>query len=80
MIKDNEDLNRYFPDLENGQYPERSYLITVLGTLRDAELKEIVDDARNKRAVRNDDNQNNLIKIHAEIKEEIYQVMGQKCR
>ena len=32
-----------------------------------------------KRAVGNDDDQNNLIKIHAEIKVEIYQVMGQKC-
>ena len=80
LVKEIEDLNAYFPDLEENEYPEREYLWTIVSTLRSENTKELIKTARNKSTIKERADQNNLIQIDPSIYQEISAIAAQKRR
>ena len=54
---------KYFPDLNQNELPDRSFLWTILGTLRTNECKQLLEDARKKRSNKTEENKDELIEI-----------------
>ena len=80
FVKEIEDLNAYFPDLEEVEYPEREYLWTIVSTLCSENTKELIKTARNKRTTKERADQNSLIQIDPSIYQEISAIASQKRR
>ena len=57
----------YFPDFQEGELPDREFMWTILSTLREDAVKEIIRDARKKRAVSAEEDKEELIEIDPEI-------------
>ena len=51
LVKEVPDLMIYFPEYTSNQTPEKNYLFTILGVLRGEELKELIQEAREKRLI-----------------------------
>ena len=54
---------KYFPDLNQNELPDRSFLWTILGTLRTKECKQLLEDARKKRSNKTEESKDELIEI-----------------
>ena len=80
LVKEIEDLNACFVDLEENEYPEREYLWTIVSTLRSENTKELIKTARNKRTTKELADQNSLIQIDPSIYQEILAIAAQKCK
>ena len=80
LVKEIEDLNACFVDLEENDYPEREYLWTIVSTLRSENTKELIKTARNKRTTKELADQNSLIQIDPSIYQEILAIAAQKRR
>ena len=80
LVKEIEDLNACFVDLEENEYPEREYLWTIVSTLRSENTKELIKIARNKRTTKELADQNSLIQIDPSIYQEILAIAAQKRR
>ena len=77
-IKDIEEYTVYFPDFAEKQQPERDYLIGIISSLNPEATKIIVKEARDKRSIVQKDNPGELVKITAEMQEELRKIMPQK--
>ena len=80
MVLEWEDLKQYFPDYDPPQFPEREFLFGVLSTLRENEMRQLVKEARDNRAIVNNENEDGLIEILPEIKEEIMSILPHKSK
>ena len=80
LVKEIEDLNACFVDLEENEYPEREYLWTIVSTLRSGNTKELIKTVRNKRTAKERADQNSLIQIDPSIYQEISAIAAQKRR
>ena len=78
LVKEIEDLNAFFTDLEENEYPEREYLWTIVSTLSSENTKELIKTARNKRTTKERADQNSLIQIDPSIYQEISAIAAQK--
>ena len=78
-MKDTWELSVYFPDYEDTALPERDYLWTVVCSVMPNEAKQLIQEARAKRAVNKRDNQE-LVKITDKMKDEIFGAIGQKSK
>ena len=80
LIREVEDINVYFPDLKEHQLPNREYMYSVLSTLRNEEVKNMICNARKNRSIDSKEKEEDLVYISNEIYEEINSVMAQKCK
>ena len=71
FVKDEEDIMVYFPDYKETELLPRDFLITILTTYNKEAMAELVTQARNKRSITLDSNNDNLIEITQEIKDSI---------
>ena len=71
FVKVIDDLWEYFPDLEDGQYPERKFLIAIISTLNPDATKHLVAEARAKRSIQKEQEDSNLVKLTPELEDEI---------
>ena len=78
LIREVEDINVYFPNLKEQQLPNREYMYSVLSTLRNDEVKNMICNARKNRSI-DSKKEEDLVCISNEIYEEINSVMAQKC-
>jgi hypothetical protein len=76
-VRESEDLAEYFPDYELDQIPERNYLIGVISTLYPTATRQLIDDARSKRSIKESD-KDDMIKITKRMEEELMAVSPQK--
>ena len=76
FVKETEKLSVYFPDYEEGVFPERDYLWTIISSVMPNETKELIQNSRIKRGINKKDNQE-LVKLTDQMKEEIFSVVGQ---
>ena len=67
FVKEVPELLKYFPDLEKDEVLDRTFLWTVLSTLRPIEWKSILEEVRKIRTQQSNEDQNELIEIHSEI-------------
>ena len=51
FVHECENLKEYFPDLEVGKLPEIDFLMGILSSLRFDEMKELIKEARDNRAL-----------------------------
>ena len=67
FIKEIPELLQYFPNLEKDELPDRSFIWTILSTLRYDEWKQLIWDARNARSKCDEENNGELIEIDPEF-------------
>ena len=78
-MKEVDELTQYFPDFDEGVIPERDYLWTIISSIMPDQTKELIQNARKKRGVSNE-NSNELVKLTEEIKDEVFSVIRQKSK
>lgn len=78
MVKESEDLVMYFPDMVGDQLPERSFLFSILTSLRPQELKSLVEDARRNRSVIHKPSEDELIAFLPNVRDEVFKILPQK--
>ena len=67
FIKEVPELLKYFPNWDNDELPDRSFLWTILSTLRHDEWKLLINEARNVRSKNDKQNHDELIEIDSEF-------------
>jgi hypothetical protein len=77
-VAQNDELIEYFPDLADGQFPERDYLFAIVSTLYPKSLRKLIEEARIHRAKAGDEDDEELIWILPEIKKSIMDIISQK--
>ena len=78
FIKGADDLYEYFPDYNQNQLPDRSFMYTILATFRYEQLKTMVENSRKNRALENQNEGDELVYVDKEIWKEIQSVFSQK--
>ena len=80
QLSQNEQAKKYFPDYAKGQAPERDYLFGIASSLFPDALRELVEEARIKRAKYDDPDNDELIEMTPDIKDKILSVLTQKSK
>ena len=78
MVQEFEDLMSYFPDLAPNQLPERKFIIEILSTLRNNEMRELMKNVRKNRSLTNNPEKDQMIKMTSCIREEVMKILPQK--
>ena len=79
-VKDLPEFCKYFPDYQESEYPERDFLIAVISKVYPDALEQLIEDARESRAVNNIEETANLIELTPSIKEAILSSHPQKSK
>lgn len=79
-FKDDQHLMRYMPDLEENELPEKEFFFGILTTLYEDEVQKLIENARNHRATKEEDKENNLVEIKSSILQEIDALMDFKSK
>ena len=80
FIKEVPDLMKHFPDYPENVVPDRTYLFTILSTLKGDVLKQLIKNAHKNRAIENEDDNNKLIEVRNDIKDEIFSILNKKSK
>ena len=51
------------PDLEDGKLPERDFLMGILFTLKANEMKDLIQEAKDNRALTNNNDSDMMIEV-----------------
>ena len=70
----------YFPDLDEGQLPEKKYIFRVLSAQRPIQLTKLVKQARDNRAIENSSQDDMIIEMTADVKETILSLLPKKSK
>ena len=79
-VKGCDDLMVYFPDLDEGQLPERKYIFRVLSAQRPIQLTKLVKQAWDNRAIENSSQDDMMIEMTADVKETILSLLPKKSK
>ena len=80
-MKEEPELMKYFPDIEEGHLPDRSFIWTILSTLRGEACKKLIESARNARASDSVEHKGELIEIDPDLLNDIMQTpLMSKCK
>ena len=71
LVKDEDDIMKYFPDYKETELPPRDFMLTILTTYNSDAMAQLVVQARNKRAIILDADNDNLIEIDPSVNESI---------
>ena len=80
LIKDNNDLIDYFPDLKPSQLPEKEFLYGILCTLRPDGVRQLVETGVKNRSLAAEENKDELIEVTVELKEAIMGLFSMKSK
>ena len=64
-------LLAYFPDIDHGKLLERSFVMSILSTLKTEEMRELIKAARNNRSIASNPDEEEMIEMTDHAKEEI---------
>ena len=67
MVKQVPDLLTYFPDLEEDELPDRTFMWTILCTLKEEACKTLISEAREKRSKKAENDNGELVEIHQDF-------------
>ena len=79
-IKDIDEISEYFPDLKEGELPDRNYMWNVLNTLKPNSTKSIVKAALKNKSIENEGDSDNMIEIAPEYLEKLLSIGIQKVK
>ena len=71
---------RYFPDYLDSQIPDRQFMYSIISTTYPNALKVLINDAKKKRSLVENNDDNEIIEMKPEIKEEILVVLSQRSK
>ena len=71
-VQDCQELMMYFPDLNPGKLPERSFIMGILSTLRGEETKRLVKIYEKKGSLANKAYNDELVWMSTDIRNEIF--------
>ena len=77
-FKGNSTVKEYFPEYKEGEYPERDYFFAILNTLYSQGVDKLVDAAYKARKVHFKKQEDDMIQLTNEMKEEIKNVVVYK--
>ena len=80
FVKEISNLLQYFPDLSSSTIPDRTYLFTILSTQKGEELNKLIKKSRDMRAVQNEVDENQIIEIRKDIKDEIFALLNKRSK
>ena len=80
MVKENEDLMMYFPNLNASQLPEKEFMYGILSTLRPDAIREIIANLLKNRSPNEQEDKGDLVEICEELKESILSLFSMKSR
>ena len=80
QLKDHAILKLYLPDLSEGSYPERAHFYTIVATLFPKGLDEIIKKARENRALNQNNDKDELIKMTPEVYQEIKELLSHSSK
>ena len=72
LIKVNDEIMEYFPEYEDNQLPERTFMFTILCTLKGDTMKNTIKTARTNRSANLIEDEMNLISINSILKDELF--------
>ena len=78
MVQECEDVMSYFPNLAPNQLPERKFIIGILSTLRNNEMRKLIKNARKNRSLTNNPEKDQMIQMTSCIREEVMKILPQK--
>ena len=70
-VKDTPDLMRYFPNYLNSQIPDRQFMYSIISSTYPNALKVLINDAKKKISLVENNDDNEIIEMKQEIKEAI---------
>ena len=68
----------YCPDYDEETLPGKEFIVGIISTLKPEETKTLVEEARRKRSVSNEEDKQELANIEKSIRNEIFVVLTQK--
>ena len=74
LVKEVPDLVEYFPELSEGELPDRSFLWGVLGTLRNEAWQELFQMAGKSRSSGVEEDNNEMIEIHPTMLDKLMKI------
>ena len=80
LVKQNDDIIVYFPDISPKELPDRRFMYSILTTLRFEQVKAMIEGARKNRALNEEKEDADFIHIERELYTEISDVMAQKSK
>jgi len=75
-----DEINWYFPDYEEGKFPERDYLIGIISTINPIATQELISQAEEFRSVLVSDDPGDLVEMTKEMRNEMDEIIPQKSK
>ena len=66
-MKEIDELNVYFPDFKQTKKPEKTYMWTIISTLRPDQTKKLIEDTRKHRSQHEIHDESELVEVDPEI-------------
>ena len=79
-VKETPELMIYFPDYLETQIPDRKFMYSIISTVFPNALRHLIKEAKAKRSLVVDNEDNDTIEIKPEIMEAIMGVLSQKSK
>ena len=80
LIKTNEVLFAYFPDLKESQFPEKEYMYGVLSTIKPDAVRELVAEGMKSRWPVAQDDHGDLVEVSGDLKHAITNLFSIKSK
>ena len=80
FVQECEDLKEYMPDLEDGKLPEQDFLMGILCTLKANEMKDLIQEARDNRALANNNDSDMMIEVTNLAKDQLLNLVPNKSK
>ena len=80
LIKTNEVLFAYFPDLKESQFPEKEYMYGVISTIKPDAVRELVAEGMKSRWPVAQDDHSDLVEVSGDLKHAITNLFSIKSK
>ena len=70
-------MKEYLPDIKENEFPERRFIFIILSTIYSDEIKAMIKDARDHRAIAKTQTNQEKIELTKEIMEENLEIQNQ---
>ena len=75
-----DDLKPYFTDMKINEYLDRSFIWTILSTLKPRTTQKLIEDVLKNRGIENEESNEDLIRIAPEFYDKLMAIFIQKVR
>ena len=69
-----------FPDYRENVVPDRTYLFTILSTLKGDVQKQLIKNVHKNHVIGNEDDNKKFIEVRNDIKDKIFSILNKKSK